>query len=69
MQQHRRLHSGDMHSQGEVLDSEHMHVTEGEGLEQGQRRLRRDVVLSLRGHRHVLWLQGWLHVEEQCVCS
>ena len=69
MQRHRSLHSSDMHSQGEVLESELMHSSEGEGLEQGQRDLRRDILLSIGRHRHVLRLQGWLYIEEQCVCS
>ena len=65
MQQHRRLHSGDMRSQGEVLDSEHMHIAEGEGLEQGQCGLCGDVMLGVGGYGHVLWLQAWVYAEEQ----
>ena len=56
MQQPRSLHSSDMHSPGEVLDSELMHSSEGEGLEQGQRELRWHVMLGVGGHGHVLWL-------------
>ena len=69
MQQHRSVHSSDMHSPGQMLDSELMHGSEGEGLEQGQRELRWDVMLGVDRHGHVLRLQGWLYVEEQRVCS
>ena len=58
MQRHRSLHSSDMHSQSEMLDSELMCVWEGEGLEQGQRQLRRDDMLRVGRHRHVLLRPG-----------
>ena len=54
MQQHRSVHSSDMHSSGQMLDSELMHGSEGEGLEQGQRELRWDVMLGVDRHGHVL---------------
>jgi hypothetical protein len=41
-----------------MLDSELMHSSEGEGLEQGQRGLCGDVMLSIGRHRHVLLRTG-----------
>ena len=68
MQRHRSLHSSDMHSQGEMLDSELMCVREGEGLDQGQRQLRRDIMLSIGRHQHVLLRAGqMLDSELMCV--
>jgi hypothetical protein len=46
--------TSEQHCPCDVLDSELMHSTEGEGLEQGQVELHRYVMLGIGGHGHVL---------------
>jgi hypothetical protein len=42
------------HSISEVLDSERMHSSKGEGPEQGQLELHQYIMLGISGHGHVL---------------